>query len=197
MENDFDLDVFLENLAEEQLFKSVSPKHQEQELELKRQLDDLGKQRATEQQQHSGARPNPIVPEFPQPWPYGDPPSRAMKKPVDEKGYPFVSQADAARILGIDRKAAIFSGNGVIKVEREKISGATKSPRIWIRLTDLKKSLQDRIEALIAGSDYLKKRTGREITPPEIETPDEEESLDEGLDGYEMRRMQFYAGIIK
>jgi hypothetical protein len=145
MENDFDLDVFLENLAEEQLFKSVSPKHQEQELEFKRQLEELGKQRATEQQQqHSGARPNPIVPEFPQPWPYGDPPSRAMKKPVDEKGYPFVSQADAARILDIDRKAAIFSGNGVIKIEREKISGTTKSPRIWIRLTDLKKYLETR-----------------------------------------------------
>ena len=144
MENDFDLDVFLENLAEEQLFKSVSPKHQEQELELKRQLEELGKQRATEQQQHSGARPNPIVPEFPQPWPYGDPPSRAMKKPVDEKGYPFVSQADAARILGIDRKAAIFSGNGVIRVEKEKIPGSTKSPRIWIRLIDLKSYLENR-----------------------------------------------------
>ena len=100
-----------------------------------------------------------------------------------------------------DRLAATKSN--ILKVKRNKKGGEigdikdTSGSSELARLTDLKKSLQDRIEALIAGSDYLKKRTGREVTPPEIETPDEEESLDEGLDEYEMRRMQFYAGIIK
>jgi hypothetical protein len=132
MENDFDLDVFLENLAEEQLFKSVSTRHQEQEARerqvLLQNLEDI--------------KLNREIPEFGY-WPHGDRPSRAMKKPVDENGYPFVSQSDAARILEIDRKAAIFSGSGVIKIEKE-ISGSTKSPRIWIRLIDLKKYLETR-----------------------------------------------------
>jgi hypothetical protein len=100
-----------------------------------------------------------------------------------------------------DRLAATKSN--ILKVKRNKKGGEvgdikdTSNSSELARLTDLKKSLQDRIEALIAGSDYLKKRTGREVTPPEVETPDEEESLDEGLDEYEMRKMQFYAGIIK
>ena len=142
MGNDFDLDVFLENLAEEQLFKSVSPKHQEQEAAYLKKIQESSSQ--YEGQQSSSNRPNPIVPEFLEPRLYGDRPSRAMKKPVDEKGYPFVSQSDAARILDIDRKAAIFSGNGVIRVEKEKIPGSTKSPRIWIRLIDLKSYLENR-----------------------------------------------------
>jgi hypothetical protein len=137
MENDFDLDVFLEKLAEEQLFKSVSAKHQERDAAFLRQREELLSQFLEDR------KLNPEIPEFPQPWPHGDRPSRAMKKPVDEKGYPFVSQSDAARILEIDRKAAIFSGSGVIKIEKE-ISGSTKSPRIWIRLTDLKKYLETR-----------------------------------------------------
>jgi hypothetical protein len=141
MENDFDLDVFLENLAEEQLFKSVSAKHSERELELLKQLQERNSQ--YDLQPRSTDRPNPIVPEFPQPWDLGERPSRAMKKPVDEKGYPFVSQSDAARILEIDRKAVILSGSGAIKVEKE-ISGSTKSPKIWIRLIDLKKYLETR-----------------------------------------------------
>ena len=138
MENDFDLDVFLEKLAEEQLFKSVSAKHQERDAAFLRQREELLSQFLEDR------KLNPEIPEFPQPWPHGDRPSRAMKKPVDEKGYPFVSQSESARILGIDRKAAIFSGSGMIKVEKEKIPGSAKSPRIWIRLTDLKKYLETR-----------------------------------------------------
>ena len=138
MENDFELDIFLENLAEEQLFKSFSPKHQEQEAEILRQREELLSQFLEDR------KLNPEIPEFPRPWTLGDRPSRAMKNPVDENGYPFVSQSDAARILDIDRKAAILSGNGVIRVEKEKIAGSAKSPRNWIRLIDLKSYLENR-----------------------------------------------------
>ena len=133
MENDFDLDLFLENLAEEQLFKSLSTRHQEQEAREKQVL----------LQYLEDIKLNREIPEFGY-WPHGDRPSRALKKPVDENGYPFVSQSDAARILDIDRKAAILSGKGVIRVEKEKIAGSAKSPRNWIRLIDLKSYLENR-----------------------------------------------------
>jgi len=66
-----------------------------------------------------------------------------------------------------------------------------------LRLQDLKKSLEDRINALVASSDYLKKKTGQEETAPEIEDVEDEEPIAEGLDEYTIRKMQFYAGIIK
>jgi len=69
------------------------------------------------------------------------------------------------------------------------------------RLQDLKKSLEDRVNALVAGSEYLQKKvekeTGKAYEPIEIE-PEEEEPLDEAFDAaYEKRKIQFYAGIIK
>jgi hypothetical protein len=68
------------------------------------------------------------------------------------------------------------------------------------RLQDLKKSLEDRVNALVAGSDYLKKKiekeTGKSVEP--IETPEEDETIDESFDKeYELRKLKFYAGIIK
>jgi len=68
------------------------------------------------------------------------------------------------------------------------------------RLRDLKKSLEDRVNALVAGSDYLKKKiakqTGKPVEP--IETPEEEdETVAEGLDAYDMQKLQYYAGIRK
>lgn len=136
MERNFDLDQFLEDLAEEQLFKSISPKHQALEEIRQRELSEF---RYVPVYSENGERQNPIVPE-----PLEEPASRAVKKPVDEEGYPFVSQADAARILEIDRKAAIFSGSVAIRIERENIPGSVKSPRIWIRLIDLKEYLETR-----------------------------------------------------
>jgi len=66
------------------------------------------------------------------------------------------------------------------------------------RLQVLKKSLQDKIDALIASSDYLKKKTGQEITSaPEIEDVEDEETMSEGLDEYTLRKLQYYAGIRK
>jgi hypothetical protein len=64
------------------------------------------------------------------------------------------------------------------------------------RLNDLKKSLEARIDAIVKTSPYLQKRieklTGKAYTPIEVE--DETDELDEA---YEMRKLQFYAGIIK
>jgi hypothetical protein len=64
------------------------------------------------------------------------------------------------------------------------------------RLQDLKKSLETRIDDIVKKSPYLQKRieklTGKVYEPIEIE--DETDELDEA---YEMRKLQFYAGIIK
>ena len=64
------------------------------------------------------------------------------------------------------------------------------------RLRDLKKSLEDRINDLVAGSDYLKKKLAKDMPPtPPVETPDEEETLEEGLDEWTVNKLQYYAGI--
>lgn len=67
------------------------------------------------------------------------------------------------------------------------------------RLRDLKKSLEDRIDTLVAGSDYLKKKLAKDMPPtPPVETPEEEdETLEEGLDEWTLNKMQYYAGIKK
>jgi hypothetical protein len=68
-----------------------------------------------------------------------------------------------------------------------------------VRLRDLKKSLEDRIDTLVAGSDYLKKRiekqTGKAYVEPVVEPEEIEE--EESLDEWTIRKMQHYAGIIK
>jgi hypothetical protein len=70
------------------------------------------------------------------------------------------------------------------------------------RLRDLKKSLEDRINTLVASSDYLKKKVAKDTnkaaaTEPSIE-PEEDDTIDEAYDAeYTKRRLQFYAGIIK
>jgi hypothetical protein len=61
------------------------------------------------------------------------------------------------------------------------------------RLRTLKTALDTRIKALITSSPYLQKRLGMEPTAPEIEEPEEEETLDE----WTIHKMKFYAGIIK
>ncbi len=68
------------------------------------------------------------------------------------------------------------------------------------RLRDLKKSLEDRINTLVAGSDYLKnkiaKQTGKPVEEPTVE-PEEDETVAEGLDAYDIQKLQYYAGITK
>jgi hypothetical protein len=93
--------------------------------------------------------------------------------------------------------------SNIIKMKRSKggVAGDIKdtSSSDVERLQVLKKSLQDKIDALVASSDYLKKKTGQEITAaPEIEDIEDEETLEEYDDRmYEMRKLQYYAGIRK
>jgi hypothetical protein len=68
------------------------------------------------------------------------------------------------------------------------------------RLRDLKKSLEDRMNGLVADSEYLQKKvekeTGKAYEPIEVE-PEEEDTIDEAYDAeYTKRKLQFYAGII-
>lgn len=70
-----------------------------------------------------------------------------------------------------------------------------------IRLRDLKKSLEERIAALVASSPYLQTKLKKEtpvapiIEPEETETETETEL--EPLDEWTIRKMQYYAGISK
>lgn len=95
--------------------------------------------------------------------------------------------------------------SNITKLKRSKggvagdIQGAPSTEKE--RLLALKKSLEDRINTLVAGSDYLKKKvekeTGKPVEVPEIEpVEDEDEIVAENYE-YEKRKLQFYAGIIK
>jgi hypothetical protein len=100
-----------------------------------------------------------------------------------------------------DRLAATKSN--ILKIKRSRGGTAgdikdTTGGNELSRLQDLKKSLQDKIDALVAGSNYLKKRTGQSTIEEPIESPEEDETIDEAFDReYELRKLQFYAGIIK
>jgi len=74
---------------------------------------------------------------------------------------------------------------------------ADKPSTELVRLRDLKKSLEDRIDTLVAGSDYLKKKLAKQNPPPPVETPEEDETVAEGLDEWTIGKMQYYAGIKK
>lgn len=91
--------------------------------------------------------------------------------------------------------------SNILKMKRSKKGGmmgdlADKPSDELTRLQTLKSSLEDRVNALVAGSKYLQKKiekqTGKVYEPIEVE--DETDELDEA---YEMRKLQFYAGIIK
>jgi len=92
--------------------------------------------------------------------------------------------------------------SNIIKMKRSKggTAGDIKDvPSSDIeRLQALKTSLQSKIDALVASSDYLKKKTGQEVAPPEIEDVEDEETIAEGvMDEYVLRKLQYYAGIRK
>ena len=102
-----------------------------------------------------------------------------------------------------DRLSATKSN--ILKAKRNKGGkvmgdiGDTSSNEIP-RLTTLKQSLEDRMNALVAKSKYLQskieKETGKAYEPIEID--DEEDTIDESFNReYEMRKLQFYAGIRK
>jgi hypothetical protein len=83
-----------------------------------------------------------------------------------------------------------------------------------LRLRDLKTSLESRIADLVASSEYLRKKEAGELdsdkrkrgeyvtrykkTEPIAPEPEEdEEKIEQPLDEWTKRKMQFYAGIIK
>jgi len=116
----------------------------------------------------------------------------------DEDYEAFMSYSD------LNNRLAATKSN-LLKSRRKKggVSGdlSDKPSTEEQRLRDLKKSLEDRINALVAGSKYLQKKvekeTGKAYEPIEIE-PEEEDTLDEAYNAeYEKRKLQFYAGIIK
>jgi hypothetical protein len=90
----------------------------------------------------------------------------------------------------------------ILKAKRSKggVAGdiGDKSGTELSRLQTLKTSLEDRIDAIVSQSDYLKKRieklTGKAYVEPSTEPEDDTDTLNEA---YEMRKLQFYAGIIK
>jgi hypothetical protein len=102
-----------------------------------------------------------------------------------------------------DRLAATKSN--LLKMKRRKGTAGDigdKPSTEEQRLRDLKKSLEDRVNKLVAGSEYLQKRiekqTGKAYEPVEVEPEETEDTIDEGYDAeYEKRKLQFYAGIIK
>jgi hypothetical protein len=96
--------------------------------------------------------------------------------------------------------------SNLLKIRRKKggVAGdlSDKPSTEEQRLRDLKKSLEDRINTLVAGSTYLQKKvekeTGKTYEPIEIEPEEEDDTLDEAFNAeYEKRKLQFYAGIIK
>ena len=90
----------------------------------------------------------------------------------------------------------------ILKAKRSKggVAGdiGDKSGTELTRLQTLKTSLEDRIDAIVSQSDYLKKRieklTGKAYVEPSTEPEDDTDTLDEA---YDLRKLQFYAGIIK
>ena len=90
----------------------------------------------------------------------------------------------------------------ILKTKRSKggVAGdiGDKSGNELARLQALKTSLEGRIDAIVKDSPYLQKRieklTGKVYEPIEIEPEEDTDTLDEA---YEMRKLQFYAGIIK
>lgn len=102
-----------------------------------------------------------------------------------------------------DRLAATKSN--ILKMKRNKKGGVAGDIRDTegtdiARLEDLKNKIQKQMDALVAKSDYLKKRTGQTVEPTEPIEPEieDEDTIDEAFDAeYEKRKLQFYAGIIK
>jgi hypothetical protein len=129
-----------------------------------------------------------------------EPASAAAGSMSDEDYEAFMQYSDLA-----DRLAATKSN--LLKLKRRKggVAGdiSDKPSNEEARLRDLKDRLQKKVDDLVAGSEYLQKRiekqTGKAYVAPVAEPEeDEEDTLDESfVKEYEMRKLQFYAGIIK
>jgi hypothetical protein len=94
--------------------------------------------------------------------------------------------------------------SNITKAKRSKSSGVAgdlsdKATTDVPRLITLKQSLEDRMNDLVKGSKYLQtkieKETGKAYVEP-ISTPEEDEN-DTLNEAYDLRKLQFYAGIIR
>ena len=128
-----------------------------------------------------------------------------------EPGEPAVaggmSDADYDAFMKYDdlKNRLAATKSNILKLKRSKGGSpgdlSDKPSTEETRLRDLKKSLEDRMNGLVAGSEYLQKKvekeTGKVYEPIEVE-PEEENTIDEAYDvEYTKRKLQFYAGIIK
>jgi hypothetical protein len=115
-----------------------------------------------------------------------------------------MSDADYEAFMKYDdlsQRLAATKSN-IIKLKRRKGGSpgdlTDKPSTELVRLRDLKASLEDRINALVAGSDYLKKKiekqTGKAYVEPVVEP---EETEEEPLDEWTIGKLQYYAGIKK
>jgi len=115
-----------------------------------------------------------------------------------------MSDADYEAFMKYDdlsQRLAATKSN-IIKLKRRKGGSpgdlTDKPSTELVRLRDLKSSLEDRINALVAGSDYLKKKiekqTGKAYVEPVVEP---EETEGEPLDEWTIGKLQYYAGIKK
>jgi hypothetical protein len=93
--------------------------------------------------------------------------------------------------------------SNITKAKRSKSSGVAgdlsdKATTDVPRLITLKQSLEDRMNDLVKGSKYLQtkieKETGKAYVEPSTEPEDDTDTLNEA---YDLRKLQFYAGIIK
>lgn len=113
---------------------------------------------------------------------------------------PKISDEDFEDSLKYDelkRRLAATKGNILSMRKSRPVAGDIKDkPSDELqRLRDLKKSLEQRIEDLVANSPYLQKLQAQSAPPPPIDEPEEDE--EEQLDEYMINRMQYYAGIKK
>ena len=115
-----------------------------------------------------------------------------------------MSDADYEAFMKYDdlsQRLAATKSN-IIKLKRRKGGSpgdlTDKPSTELVRLRDLKASLEDRINTLVAGSDYLKKKiekqTGKAYVEPVVEP---EETEEEPLDEWTIGKLQYYAGIKK
>ena len=98
------------------------------------------------------------------------------------------------------KQRLLATKSNILKLKRSKNAPGDIQDNSTGELTslrNLKKSLEDKMDALVSKSDYLKKRTGQ-LVEPEVEPIIEpEETEEEPLDEWTIGKWQHYAGIKK
>jgi hypothetical protein len=120
-----------------------------------------------------------------------------------EKVEPISSKASnedykaATQYRELERRLNATKSN-ILKLKRSKATAGDikdKPSEELQRLRALRTSLEQRINSLVASSDYVKKLAGVEIPEPPTAAPEEE--TEEPLDEWTLNKLQYYAGIIK